>query len=202
VTKTQVRWIQAGVGVILLALLVYGVSRGLERMFTPRTTLTDNPATPTPESTAVPHITATLFYATADGQAITGVRREVPLASGTIAQGRAILNAQLEGAPEGYLSAIPNGTSIRGFYITAQQDAFIDFSPELSTRHPGGSTTELLTVYAIVNTVVANLPTIQRVQILIDGKEVDTLAGHVDLRGPLRPDLSFVRETPAAPATR
>ena len=32
------------------------------------------------------------------------------------------------------------------------------------------------------------------VQILVDGKEVDTLAGHVDLRRPLERDLSLVRE--------
>ena len=83
---------------------------------------------------------------------------------------------------------------LRAFYITERGDAFVDLSPEASARHPGGSSTELLTVYAIVNAVTANLPTIQRVQILVDGREADTLAGHVDLRRPLQQDLSFVRE--------
>jgi hypothetical protein len=40
------------------------------------------------------------------------------------------------------------------------------------------------------------LPSIQRVQILIDGREADTLAGHVDLRRPLTPDPMLVREQP------
>jgi hypothetical protein len=53
---------------------------------------------------------------------------------------------------------------------------------------------ELMTVYAIVNAVTTNLPAVQRVQILIDGKEADTLAGHVDLRRPLQRDLSLVRD--------
>ena len=44
--------------------------------------------------------------------------------------------------------------------------------PEVTARHPGGSTAELLTVYALVNSLTANLPTIRRVQILIDGQEV------------------------------
>jgi hypothetical protein len=44
-----------------------------------------------------------------------------------------------------------------------------------------------------VNAVTANLPAIQRVQILIEGREVDTLAGHVDLRRPLERDASLVR---------
>ncbi|HPW21762.1 MAG TPA: GerMN domain-containing protein, partial [Vicinamibacterales bacterium] len=50
---------------------------------------------------------------------------------------------------------------------------------------PGGSQHELLTVYAIVDTLTANLPAITSVQILVDGREVDSLAGHVDLRRPL-----------------
>jgi hypothetical protein len=41
-----------------------------------------------------------------------------------------------------------------------------------------------------------NLPAIARVQILIDGKESDTLAGHVDLRHPLHKNLTWV--TPPA----
>jgi hypothetical protein len=44
---------------------------------------------------------------------------------------------------------------------------------------------EILTVYAIVSSVTANLPAVTSVQILIDGHEADTLAGHVDLRRPL-----------------
>jgi hypothetical protein len=53
----------------------------------------------------------------------------------------------------------------------------------------------LLTVYAIVNAVTTNLPAVQRVQILVDGKEVDTIAGHIDVRRPLTGDLSRVRDS-------
>jgi hypothetical protein len=120
--------------------------------------------------------------------------REVSLGEGTVPQAREILDAQFQGAPAPYASVIPEGTVLRAFYVSERGDAFVDISPEVSTRHPGGSATELLTVYAIVNAITANLPTIQRVQILLDGREADTLAGHVDLRRPLQQDLSFVRE--------
>ena len=116
-----------------------------------------------------------------------------PLADGLVPQGREILTAQLQGAPSPYVSVIPEGTLLRAFYVTERGDAFVDLSLEASLRHLGGTYTELLTVYAIVNAVTANLPTIQRVQILIDGREVDTLGGHVDLRRPLQQDLSLVR---------
>ena len=73
-------------------------------------------------------------------------------------------------------------------------DAFVDLSSDVVTGHPGGSLNELLTVYSIVNAVTANLPAARRVQILVDGKEADTIAGHVDLRRPLTRDDSLVRE--------
>ena len=142
----------------------------------------------------IPHITATLFYATTDAESLVGVRREVPLAPNSIEQGRAILAAQMTAAPEGLLSTIPQGTTVRAFYVTANGDAFVDLSPEIVKGHPGGSSAELLTIYTIVNAITVNLPAIQRVQILIDGKEADTLAGHVDLRRPLPRDDSLVRE--------
>ena len=133
-----------------------------------------------------------LYYANAEGTALVPVQREVQLAEGTVAQGRQILLAQLEAAPEPYVSVIPPGTTLRAFYVTSRGDAFVDLSREAAANHPGGSFTELMTVHAIVNAVTANLPAIQRVQILVDGKETDTLAGHVDLRRPLARDDSLV----------
>jgi spore germination protein GerM len=115
----------------------------------------------------------------------------VPLAE---AQGAQILAAQFAPAPSPYLSVIPKGTTLRAFYVTDKGDAFVDLSPEVTAAHPGGSFAELLTVYAIVDAVTVNLPAVQRVQILVGGQEVDTIAGHIDVRRPLTRDVSLVRE--------
>lgn len=185
------RLVQIAIAAALVGLIAWGVNAGLERMVSPRPAPSE-PAAAATASTA--HITATLFYAAQDGQALIPVRREVPLADGVVAQGRQILVALLQAAPEPYVSVIPAGTMLRAFYVTERGDAFVDMSAEISSAHPGGSFTELLTVYAIVNAVTANLPAIQRVQLLVEGKEVDTLAGHVDVRRPLVRDPSLVRE--------
>ena len=95
---------------------------------------------------------------------------------------------QLQDAPQPYIQVIPKGTKLRAFYVTDRGDAFVDLSGDVVSAHPGGSLTELLTVYAIVNAITANLPAVQRVQLLVDGKEVDTIAGHVDVRRPLERD--------------
>ena len=53
-------------------------------------------------------------------------------------------------------------------------------------------------VYSIVNTLTDNLPAIVAVQLLVDGHQVDTLAGHVDVRRPLMKDLRWT-ELPSNP---
>ena len=180
----------AVIAIVLGAVGFFGM-RALERAITPQPSA---PATSTAAPGATtPHITATLYYGSEDGRLLVPVKREVPLAEGVVAQGRQIIAAQLEAAPAPYHSVIPAGTTLRAFYVTDRGDAFIDVSGQISRGHPGGSTTELLTVYAMVNAVTANLPAVQRVQILVDGQEVDTIAGHIDVRRPLKPDKSVVK---------
>ncbi len=189
------RLVQIAAGIGALALLAWAVSAGLERLAVEDTPAQPGAAgAPAPPPPGVPRITATLFYSSADGQALVPVQREVALAEGVAPQGHEILVAQLQGAPEPHVSVIPAGTSLRAFYVTERGDAFVDLSSEFAAQHVGGTSTELLTVYAVVNAVLANLPTLRRVQILVDGREVDTLAGHVDIRRPLERDLSLVRD--------
>ena len=191
---TRPRALQTAAAVLLVGAGAWAVSAGLDRLAGVRPPPDRPAAAPAAPPPGVPRITATLFYGSADGQTLVPVRREVTLADGVVPQGREILAAQLQPSPESHVSVIPEGTVLRAFYIPDRGDAFVDLSAEVSARHPGGSLTELLTVYAIVNAVTANLPTLRRVQILIDGREADTLAGHVDLRRPLEADLSLVRE--------
>jgi hypothetical protein len=148
-------------------------------------------AAPAPAATR--KITATLYYVSEDGMALVGVKREVPFGETVLDQARHIVTAQLGTPPAPLASAIPAGVALRGFYVTERGDAFVDLSPEARTAHTGGALDELFTVYAIVNALTTNLPAVTRVQILIDGKEVDTLAGHVDLRHPLQKNLKWVR---------
>lgn len=185
-------WIPIAAGIVALGLLGWGVTVLLERLTEPVAPAAVAPA-PAPAA-ETPHIAATLFYASIEGDALIPIQRDVPLADDIEAQGRAILVSQLAPPPEPYVSAIPAGTTLRAFYVTERGDAFVDLSREVTTAHPGGSLTELLTVQSLVNAVTANLPAVQRVQIMVDGKEVDTIAGHVDVRRPLVRDNSLVRE--------
>jgi spore germination protein GerM len=130
-------------------------------------------------------IKVTLYYVAEDGSRLVPMEKDVPFAEGTSDQARRILEAQLLPPPAPLLTAIPTATTLRGIYIGNAGEAYADFGGGLRTSHPGGSLNELFTVYAIVSALTTNLPAIKSVQILVDGHEVDTLAGHVDLRRPL-----------------
>ena len=186
------RHVIAAIGGVSLVLIVWGASA----LVTQKPAAAPTPA-PAPAPVETAHITATLFYASSDGRALVPVKRDVPLASGVVEQGRQILLTELQAAPQPYMKVIPDGTTLRAFYVTDRGDAFIDLGPEIVRAHPGGSLNELLTVYALVNAITTNLPAVQRVQLLVDGKEVDAIAGHVDIRRPLIRDTSLVRERDA-----
>jgi spore germination protein GerM len=164
---------------------------GLPRWYAPK----GPPAAAVETSSTTPErkITATLYYVSEDGAELIGMQREVPFAEEVLEQARRIIEAQLATPPAPLVSAIPDGTSLRNLYLTDKGEAFVDVSPDVRMEHPGGALDELFTVYTIVNALTVNLPAIQRVQILIDGKEVDTLAGHVDLRQPLQKGLKWVQ---------
>lgn len=65
--------------------------------------------------------------------------------------------------------------------------ATVNFNKAFSTNHWGSAETEELTVRSLVQTLTA-LPDIDRVQILIEGKTVQTLKGHVAIDQPLTAD--------------
>lgn len=154
----------------------------------PAATTTAGAATPAGGTSIKVHLLAV----SADGLHLDAVQRDVPYAASTVDQASAIINAELA-LQDPAVSAIPKGTALKALYVTKKGDAYVDLSPEVAQGHPGGTTAELLTVYSIVDVLTMNLPAITSVQILVDGQEVDTLAGHVDLRRPLQKDTTYVR---------
>ena len=171
-----------GVGLMLLLLLG---PRWL------KTAPIESPAAP-PASVEVRKIRARLFYVTSEGTALSGVEQEVMYSEGAVEQAKRLIEAQIAVPAAPLISAIPPQTKIRSVFLGTRGEAYIDLSGELRSNHPGGTTNEALTVYALVGALTANLPAITSVQILIDGKEVDTLAGHLDLRRPLEQDSRWV----------
>ena len=75
--------------------------------------------------------------------------------------------------------------------VTARGVAYVNLSSE-ATHLPGGSRSELFSVYSVVNSLVVNFPAVRRVQVLVEDRTVPSLAGHVDLSRPLPADMTLV----------
>lgn len=81
------------------------------------------------------------------------------------------------------VSVMPNGTKLKNIMIK-DHIAYVDFNDKLVKNNTGGSASEILLVASIVNTLT-EFHNIQKVQILVEGKKIDTISGHMDIGEPL-----------------
>ena len=185
-----------GAIVAAAALLAWVLFVALPRRYGPRATspvTATAPAAPAAPAAGGRKIKARLFYVAEDGVHLMSVEREITYGEGTLEQAREIVAAQVAPVTAPLVSAIPPGTTVRALFITEGGEAFVDLSPDVMTHHSGGTNDEMLTVYTLVNALTENLPAVTAVQLLVDGKEVDSLTGHIDLRTPLAKNLTWVQ---------
>ena len=78
---------------------------------------------------------------------------------------------------------LPARADVRDVYMVDPGLVVIDLNSAFADGHRSGILVEQLTVASLSETLAANLPGINRVQFLVDGKQRDTLAGHADLSG-------------------
>lgn len=101
------------------------------------------------------------------------------------------LEALVQGPRSQHLNPVlPPGTKVISYQIEGNL-IIVNFNSALVENHPGGSASELITVYGLVNTLTED-PSLDFVQILVEGRRIMTIAGHVDVSQPLRRDESLI----------
>lgn len=93
---------------------------------------------------------------------------------------------------ESLRATIPDGVELLDYNIE-DKNITLNFNNELRENHWGGSAGELLTVYSIVNSYTF-FKEIDSVSIILEGEEVDSLVGHLDLSEPLMYNQELVME--------
>jgi hypothetical protein len=107
--------------------------------------------------------------------------------------GKRIIEALINGPHDKLVGAVPKETVVRALYVTPDKIAYLDLSHMIQKMHPGGTRLELITIFSMVNSLVLNMPEIDAVKIVIQGREADTMAGHVDLRQPFKANMLMIR---------
>jgi len=188
----------------LLALVVLAAPR-LSRLLT-RTVADDEPAAeearPGQEEAvagAERTINVKLFFQATDRPGLVMEERTVPFSNDLGTQLKAVVGELVRGSKSGLVATLPAETKVLDVFVTPRGIAYVDLSKEAS-QGTSGSHDELLSVYSIVNSLTVNFPAVRRVQILLDDRPTDTLAGHVDLSHPLTADMTLLTAATAAPA--
>jgi hypothetical protein len=134
----------------------------------------------------------TLFFLTRGGHSFQEETREIERGATTTEDAKRILIELVKGPKSGELApTVPQETQPLNLFIDSSGTAYVDFNQRLRDRLSGGAQGELYTVFSIVNTLASNFVQITRVQILVEGAEISTLAGHVDTRMALLPQYVF-----------
>jgi len=125
-----------------------------------------------------------VYYPNEDGTKLVGVSREIEVTSQK-SQYTAAVEMQMRAPKEkGLVDIFPKSAKLRS--VTLQgSTAVVDLDGSTVRTFVGGSTGEEMLVGSVVNTLT-NFPEIKDVRFLIDGNEVETFAGHMDLTMPVK----------------
>jgi hypothetical protein len=82
--------------------------------------------------------------------------------------------------------AIPQQVKILGIYRDRNQVLYIDLSDELRRNFQGDALDEYLLLRGLYESLVSNVQDFQDLKVLVEGKEIETLGGHLSLKYPLK----------------
>lgn len=107
-------------------------------------------------------------------------------------QAKELIGALLDGSKTksktGNINTFPARVALKDIQLDKDGLARVNFSAGLTTLHPGGSTAEMMTIYSLTNTLTENIPEIKTVKILVEGRDLPSIKGHISTAHPFKPD--------------
>ena len=126
-------------------------------------------------------IPVTLYFSDANERFLLSEKRWVPKGDDIVGQAREIIRGLVDGSKEGHVGTFPEGTTVQSVKF-ADGVMTVAFGGGFVKNHPGGSASELATIYSLTNSLTDNLPSVKKVRILVEGRERESIKGHIDLR--------------------
>ncbi len=103
----------------------------------------------------------------------------------------AVIEEYFKGPAGDKPSHFPHSVKLLGLYKDASQMLYVDLSDELRRNFQGDALDEYLLLKGIYESIISNLQDVQDVKILIEGKEAETLGGHLYLKFPLKNSVAY-----------
>ncbi len=136
------------------------------------------------------------FYQSVNGDYLIPLKKKVEKFGDMKDQIKEVVIKLFEGAnskDNKYINLFSSKIRLNNIFIVNKEIAVVDINREIFTKLLGSSIDEILTIYSIVDTICFNFPYIKGVQIIVDGRQMETLAGHIDISRPLRMDARWIR---------
>ncbi len=134
-----------------------------------------------------------LYFADENHQFLRAEERILLQQDSAVEKAKSLINALIHGPKSDLVPTLPEEARILALHVTEDAVAYVDFNRAVHKKHSGGILTELFTIFSVVNTLALNLEEVDQVKILIDGNEAKTLAGHIDIRFPFRPNVLMIK---------
>src|ERR1700730_10337975 len=178
------RHLLIGVAALLVLVLTMGIYvRHMRRRATEIESLAAD-ALPVAPPANGPTETVTLYVADDAAGMLRARAAQIPLPGGRQQRAEELLRALLRIYQQpGAAHPLAPASDIRSIYLVDPGMAVIDLNGVFADQPRSGILSEQLTVNSLVETLAVNVPGIQRVNLLVEGKPRDTLAGHADLSG-------------------
>ena len=116
--------------------------------------------------------------------------RKLPRRTAQLAIAEAAVEEYLKGPSGGLISPIPSDSRLLGIYKDTDQILYVDLSDEFRRNFQGDVYAEFFLLKGLYESLISNVPDIQDVKVLIEGKEIETLGGHLFLFFPLKDIVS------------
>jgi germination protein M len=118
-----------------------------------------------------------------DAGALKPEMRDIPQHNFIEPEIQAVVEQLIKGS-DNYTRTIPRSAKLKRAFVDSRNIVYLDFNARFKKDHPGGIACEILTLASLARTIFANFDA-TGVQILSEGKEMETLAGHLDISRPL-----------------
>ncbi len=117
------------------------------------------------------------------------VKRQVSLP----AMAEEVVREFLKGPSNMTKSSVPAGTRLLGAYTGKDGILYLDLSDEFRRNFQGDALTEFLLLKGLYDSVFSNVAGVDDVKVLVEGKEIESIGGHLLALYPLKDTLAGAR---------
>jgi hypothetical protein len=135
---------------------------------------------------------AKIYFSDPQERFLMPEKRYVIKENDAAAQAKEIVKALLEGSKTGLVNTFPAGVVLIDVKVGDAGIASVNFSKNLIKKYQGGSTAEMATIYSLTNSITQNVPGIKKVKILVEGRELSSIKGHISTQKAFSPDLELL----------